>query len=266
MHGRLVKQRGKKNAGKTEYGQMENMVLVSLSQQMALRSQLDVVANNIANMNTTAYKSESVRFEKYLTKAPSQSPAIGNTMAMVHQAGVIRNFDEGEFNSTGNPFDVAIRGDGFLTVQNERGDILYTRNGHLSVNENGDLVTSAGMPVLDDSGGPITLDATQGNIMIARDGSLKNKIGTFARLGIVSFDDNSKLRRAGNGTYKTKQAPIEAENFEVFQGVLESSNVKGIVEMTNMINIMRSYQSAGKLMDDNQNLEQRAIQRLGRFN
>ena len=118
---------------------MENAILIGLSRQMAMARDMATIANNIANVNTTAYKSESMMFEQYLkTDASDESP--DRNIAFVQDVGQYRNMRDGALQTTGNPFDMAITGEGFFRVETDNG-VRYTRNGNFNLNNEGQLVT-----------------------------------------------------------------------------------------------------------------------------
>lgn len=243
---------------------MDSTLYIALSHQEAIQRRLDVIANNIANMNTTAYQRESVMFQEYLTNLDGVDSTIGQGVAFLQDVGVSHDFREGGHFSTGNDLDLAISGPAFLTVETPQGEIRYTRNGHFKLNEEGELATESGALVLDDSGDPIFFGPQDVEITIATDGTISSRAGRIARLALVEFDDRQSLTRIGNSLYKTDATAIESENGAILQGMLEASNVNAIEEITNLINVSRSYQSVAKLLNDYQDLRTNSISRLGR--
>jgi flagellar basal-body rod protein FlgF len=243
---------------------MNNTLYVSLSHQMAMQRRLDVVSNNIANLNTTAYRRESVRFEEYITEMKGAKDPLGGSLSFVQDYGVVRDFQEGSFDPTGNPFDIAISGPGFLTVETPEGETRYTRNGHLKLDEGGRIVTSNGSLVMDDSGSEITLASGDTEINIAKDGTISGNTGRIARLALVEFSNPQALLKVGDSQYSTTEVPEDSENSTILQGMIEGSNVNGVEEVTNMVQILRSYQKVAQMLSDYQKLRQSAIQRLAR--
>ncbi len=118
--------------------------LVGLSRQVGLEREMDVVANNIANMNTTGYKADGSLFEEYLSSAASAAQT-GSRVSYVRDRGVWHDMSQGPIERTGNPLDVAVDGKALLVVQTPNGE-RYTRNGSMQINANGQLVTSDGYP------------------------------------------------------------------------------------------------------------------------
>src|SRR5271169_1964458 len=154
---------------------MDNAVLVGLSRQMALGRELDVVANNIANINTTGYKADGSLFEEFLSSA-ARADQTGSSVSFVQDRGTWHDLSPGPIERTGNPLDVAINGNAFLVVQTPSGD-RYTRNGSLQISATGQLVTSDGNPVAGDAG-PITFQPNDNQVSISRDGTISVREGT----------------------------------------------------------------------------------------
>ena len=210
---------------------MENALLIGLSRQMAMTRDMATIANNLANMNTTAYKSESMLFEQYLMKDASEN-SPDETISFVQDVGQHRNTNDGTLQTTANPLDVAITGEGFFRVQT-------------------------------DAGAPISFANDENNISIARDGTVSTDQGQRGRLALVTFGNLQDMTTVGNSLLTTGQAELPAEDTRLVQGALEGSNVQPIVEMTNMIDVMRSYASAQKLIDQADQMRRQAIQELG---
>ncbi|MEE9251582.1 MAG: flagellar basal-body rod protein FlgF [Alphaproteobacteria bacterium] len=236
---------------------MENTVLAVISQQIGARRQMDVIANNIANANTIGFKSERMLFTEYL-----QDIGDGQTIAFVKDAAVVRNFSDGPIIVTGNPLDVAIRGEGFFQVETADG-IRYTRNGRLRLDADGALVTSNGYAVLSKDEFPILTIPGDTQITIAADGTVSSESGELGTLTVVAFANPYVLRKLGNGLYEADVLPDRATDATVVQGAVENSNVEPIIEMTRMISLLRSYQSSQTLANQEHDLRRRAISVLG---
>jgi flagellar basal-body rod protein FlgF len=242
-----------------------NAVLVALSRQMALSRELDVVANNIANLDTTGFKADGSLFEEYLGSA---ARAGASPVSFVLDRGVWHDMNQGPIQRTGNPLDVAIDGNAFLVVQTPRGQ-RYTRNGALQINAAGQLVTSEGNPVLGDSG-PITFQPNDHQVSISRDGTISVREGTSkvdslrGKLRLVDFQDMQQLQKDGSSTFNVSgdAQPRAATNASIAQGAIEKSNVRGVVEMSRMIEITRSYTQIANLLQQQGDLGQTAIDKL----
>jgi len=221
---------------------MENTLYIALSRQMVMRQHLDIVANNIANATTAGYKGEQLLFVEYLAETVD-----GQEVSFVQDLAVVRDFSEGELIKTGSPLDAAIHGKGWFVVDTPDGQ-FYTRNGHFELNRNGEIVTSAGHPVLSDKGLPIVIGPGETDVEISADGTVSSSAGVKGRLSIVDFPDGQVLNKASNSLYATDQPPQQALAAVVAQGMIEGSNVQPIVEVGNMIMALRSYQSAQEVI------------------
>ncbi len=209
--------------------------------------QMAVVANNIANMNTTGFKGEKMMFAEYVVKSQSSDQIGREKISFVSDIASVRDFSEGPMQSTGNPLDIAIRGDGYLVVGASDGD-LYTRNGHLRLDATGQLVTQAGDPVLSSGGQPFFFAPEDTSITIARDGNVSTNNSEMGKIGVVKFKNENDLRQVGGGMFTTPEQPENVDRPEVVQGMLEQSNVQPIIEMTRMIEVQRAYAAAGSFI------------------
>lgn len=242
---------------------MENAQLIGLSRQSVLRNQLDVVATNMANINTTGFKSQQMLFREYLMPVAeaTEFEVPDRKLSYVQDYGTFTDFQAGSINLTGNELDLAIDGEGFFTVQMADGSEAYTRNGSFHLDVNGQLVTSEGRPVMT-QGGPISFTADDGKIEIAHDGTISTELGVRGRVQLVNFDNPQQLIQAGDSLF-TGGTPQPITNVKVVQGGLEQSNVQGVTEVTRMIEITRAYETVSQMMKDNNDLRQRAISTLG---
>lgn len=241
---------------------MENAQLINLSRQLVLRRQLDVVANNVANINTTGFKGEKLAFEEYLMPvARANAFQPGNTtLSYVNDYQSNYDFTAGPTVPTGNPLDVAVNGKSWLVVQTAEGE-RYTRNGSFAINPQGELVTHGGDRVLG-TGGPITFADGDADIQIAADGTISTENGVRGRLRLVAFEDERSLKPDGD-TMFTGENPVPSTEARVAQGVLERSNVRGVLEMTRLIDISRTYQTVAQMMQKTDELQRKAIGTLG---
>ena len=229
---------------------MEAPSLIALSKQMVLQRRMDIISNNLANATTTGFKAENPLIVEKQMPVMSQAFRQPNPLAMVLDYGLVRDTSAGELNVTNNPLDVALQSDGYFAVDDGSGTPKFTRAGSFQVNADGELVDHSGFKVQGD-GGPIAIPPDAGKITIHGDGSIATEDGIIGRLGIVKFADEQALKPVGGGLYATEQTPeqVEATDVKVQQGALESSNVKSIGQMTDMIDLLRQYQSVQKLID-----------------
>ncbi|MGA7674970.1 MAG: flagellar basal-body rod protein FlgF [Rhizomicrobium sp.] len=242
---------------------MDNTQLVNLSQQLAAYRSMDVIANNLANLSTPAFKREAMKFEEFVQQVqPSEGQTGPQTVSFVKDTGVVRDLSEGRLESTGAPFDLAINGNGYFVVQTAAGD-RYTRNGHLALNGDGQLITDSGDPIMGD-GGAITITSDDGDVHIATDGTVSGNQGQIGKLRLVDFADDHALKKEGDSLYSANQDPTPAAtSTKIMQGSLESSNVEPVIEISHMIDVMRAYQATATLAQSDAELKRQAIDKLG---
>ncbi|MHC4464780.1 MAG: flagellar basal-body rod protein FlgG [Planctomycetota bacterium] len=227
----------------------------------AQQTMVDVVANNLANINTTGFKRSQIDFQDLLyvkmiesgTEVASgiNSPGgleIGNG---VRVASTIKVFTAGEYQNTGRKLDIAIRGEGFLQVTLPTGDLRYTRDGALQTNANGELVTTTGYSI--EPAISVPTDAV--SVSVGKDGGVnvtdssgtQSVVGTIqlARFpnpsGLSSEGDNLLSETEASGTPTTGTAG--ESGFGIIQsGFLEKSNVQMVTELVNLITAQRAYE------------------------
>jgi flagellar basal-body rod protein FlgF len=248
---------------------MENALLVGLSRQMVLERQMDVVANNVANLNTNGYKADKSLFQEYLKTGAHEDNFVPSDrpVSFVLDSGTFKDFSKGPTEQTKNPLDVAIDGGGFLVVQTAGGE-RYTRDGGLQINNQGQLVTSAGNPVLGNSG-PIVFQPTDHDVSIAADGNVTvlegiNRIDSVrGKLRLVSFADAQKLLKDGSNLYSAGTATAQPDTAsKIRQGFIEKSNVNSVAEMSRMIEVTRTYTQISNLLQQQSDLHKSAIDKL----
>jgi len=244
---------------------MENALLIGLSQQAALRRHLDIVANNLANLSTSGFKSERPIFEDYvmpLAGVGGQAGAAGE-IHYVQDGMLFRDLTEGPLQATGNPLDFAINGTGWFVLQGPDSD-LYTRSGHFRLDPDGLVVAPNGEPLLTENG-PIVLAAGETDLTIAPDGTVTTSAGGKGRLRVVRFEAEERLEKRDAGVYSAPEDVIAepATGYRTSQGMLEGSNVNPIREITEMIEVTRAYTSTAQTLENANSLRQSAIETLG---
>jgi flagellar basal-body rod protein FlgF len=249
---------------------MENTLLVGLSRQTVLERQLDVVANNIANVNTAGFKADSSLFEEYLRSGAHEDNFVGSDrrVSYVQDRGTYRDFSQGAHEQTKNPLDLAVSGQGFLVVQTAGGE-RYTRDGGLQINNVGQLVTANGDPVLG-TAGPITFQPTDHDVNVSPDGTITVVEGNGradslrGKLRLASFADAQKLLKEGSNLYSAGEggAPIADTKSVVQQGYIEKSNVNSVAEMSRMMEVTRAYSQISTLLQQESDLHKSAIEKL----
>ncbi len=227
----------------------------------AQQHQIDVTSNNIANVNTTAFKQDRAEFQDLMYEslnytAGSTSEATSNPTGIdaglgVRIAGIQKNFLQGSLKQTGNPLDIAVEGKGFFEITLPSGDTAYSRNGAFKVDSEGNLVNGQGYPL---SQG-ITIETGATDISISENGLISYTLdGALTQAGpiqVFDFINPAGLKPQGNSLYvatETSGDPVEIENTNVKlrQGMLELSNVQLVNEMVDLITAQRAYEASSK--------------------
>ncbi len=232
----------------------------------AQETNIDVISNNLANVNTTGYKKSRADFQdlmyQYLvepgaaTSTTTSTPSGIQVGLGVKTASVQKVFTPGDLSSTSNPLDVAIEGDGFFQIQLPTGDTAYSRAGAFQIDSTGNLVTSDGYVI--DPG--ITIPTNALSVSIGQDGIVKAKTpGTTTATEVgtltgVRFPNNAGLKAIGKNLYietDSSGSPVTGtfgtDGFgRLSQGFLESSNVAVVEQVVNMITAQRAYEASSK--------------------
>jgi flagellar basal-body rod protein FlgF len=238
---------------------METPIYIALSRQMTLRTQMEVVANNIANANTAGFKAEMMLMSE--VELPAEN---GTELSYVQDFATARDFSPGTLRPTGNDLDLAIQGNGFFAVQTPDG-VRYARVGRFQLDKDGTLVTSHGYPVLA-GGGSVTLNPDDGEVYVGEDGSISTDLArngqllqVVGKLDVVDFPNRAALVPVPDNLFDAgAQAPTQATG-KVAQRMLEDSNVNTIAEMTSMIEVTRNYQTVQRFLDSEHERQRRAI-------
>ncbi len=222
---------------------MSNSIYATISRQDGLLKELQVVANNIANANTTGYKTDRAVFAEYLVSTGQDTPSL----SMGALAGHSFDLTQGTVKFTGSQFDVAIQGEGFFALQTPTGERL-TRAGAFQVSADGQLITPDGAAVLDSGNTPIQVPPEATNIAIAGDGAISADGELIGQIGV--FRPTGQLQR-DTDTRFTAQGGTEAiETPSVLQGALEQSNVSPVLEMARMIEVQRAYEAGQNVLEE----------------
>lgn len=237
---------------------MSNALSIALSAQSALRRQMEVIANNVANSSTPAFKGERMVFRQWLLQEPGGAP-----LSFVHDWGTARDVRQGTLSRTGNTLDLALQGEGYFAIQTPEG-VRYTRNGRFQLDPDRQLVTAAGHPVLDEAGAPIVIPPEAADISIAHDGTVDTEAGAVGRVGVLRFENENALLPAAGGTYVTAAPALPAEGTKVLQGMVEESNVQPIVEITRMMEVSNRYNFAKEMLDGENDRIKTAVDHLAR--
>ncbi|GJD29963.1 Flagellar basal-body rod protein FlgG [Methylobacterium adhaesivum] len=242
---------------------MQNAMLVGVSSQVALQRELEVVANNMANVSTNGFKTRNSRFQEYLMPVASADSfqKSDRRVSYVIDQGTALDLGQGPIEQTGNPLHVAVRGEAFLVVRTPSGD-RYTRNGAFETNNQGTLVTSDGYAVQGE-GGPIQIGQQETGLSIGPDGTVSTNLGIRGRIRLVTFANPQALTNDGANLYASTTAPTPAGLAgRLESGALERSNVKPVVEMTRLMDVNRTYTMVSGVISRLDELRGTAIRRL----
>jgi flagellar basal-body rod protein FlgF len=237
---------------------MDAAMYKALSAAVMQMYRLEVSAQDLSNVNTSGYKGQRLAFQEVLaTRAPADARAGGFVAVGEQRTDKL----QGHHQSTGNPFHLAIEGDGYFVVESDRGE-RYTRSGVFSLNPDGVLATSLGEPVLGENG-PVQLE--DGKLEVGVDGTLRSGAVEIGRLRVERFLNPHAVMREGANLLRSEASNVEVVSIpKVVQGSLEQSNVNPVDSMVSLITIQRgfeTYERAMKLMDG---VTERTIAESGR--
>lgn len=239
---------------------LENAITAALSKQIVLTRALEATANNIANQTTAGFKAERVAFREYIARIDGETSG-DPLVSLVYDSDSYTDFSAGGIEATYAPLDFAIEGEGFFSVETADG-VRYTRDGHFSLSALGELVTASGAQVLDNSGSPVLIDPDVGELTVTTEGVLQQNGSDVAALGVFRFQDQSVLTKRGDNLFEASAEPTAATNQRLRQGYIETSNVVSISAITDMIDIMRAYEQAAKVVETSDDLARQAVRKL----
>lgn len=241
---------------------MDITTSLAASRLLGQQRAMDITANNIANANTPGYRTERVQFSDWIDRQTgTAAPPGGRTITYTQDRATYREQQAGTITHTGNPFDLALGGDGYFTVDTKLGPRL-TRSGRFGPLPDGTLADSAGNAVLDVDGKPIRMPPADTQVTIAGDGTISTENGKIGRIGVVQPTDPMKLRAEGGTNFLSDSSttPIAAPG--IVQGAIEESNVQPIMEVTRMMNDLRQFQLVTQMIQAEGDRQQNAIDKL----
>ncbi|GAB5455952.1 MAG: flagellar hook-basal body complex protein [Henriciella sp.] len=221
---------------------MSNSIYTTLARQDGLLKEMQVVANNIANTNTSGYKTDRAIFAEYVMATGPETPSL----SMGGLAGHSFDMTQGTVKFTGGQFDLAIQGDGFFALETDNGQRL-TRAGAFQISAEGELVTGDGAKVLSEGSSPIQIPPEAENVTIAGDGTISSAGQIIGQVGI--FTPTGQLQRETDTRFVADGGVQPVEGAAVLQGALEASNVSPVLEMARMIEVHRAYEAGQTLME-----------------
>ncbi|RME01612.1 MAG: flagellar basal-body rod protein FlgF [Calditrichaeota bacterium] len=226
---------------------------------MARKTQQEIIANNLANVNTAGYKRDRMQFRNTL----DAKMLINQNPQVTPVEGVQTDFSQGRLSKTDDLYDFALETPGFFVIEGPNGR-YYTRNGHFTLTESGELVAANGIPVLGESG-PITLP--EGKFSVNANGEIIVNNEVLNKFLVAQFQQPAQaLRKVGNNLYEARQGTAQPEMVDgrIRQGYLESSNVNVVEEMVDMILAFRDFAANQKTIQTQDETLRRAVTDLGR--
>jgi flagellar basal-body rod protein FlgF len=216
---------------------MSNPIFIALSGAVLKEKQMELISQNLANSNSSAYKKMRVAFKDYLTSPESEQE--GKIMSDL--ASVTTDFSIGGIHQTGNSFDIALEGNGFFALADNR----FTRRGDFKRSSEGYLTTQSGIPVLGLRGVPLFIP--EGKLAVGPGGEVIVNQDTLDTIKVVDFAKKDSLTRLGEDLFQTEDPGTPAKTL-VKQGHLEGSNVEVVKEMTQIIMTLREFQAFQKVI------------------
>lgn len=238
---------------------MENATYASITRQSGLLSEMQIVANNIANASTTGYRSEGLVFAEHIKALGTDDASLSMATASVRKTLQA----QGALTQTGGDFDLAIEGEGFFLIETPDGERL-TRAGAFTPNQDGDLVTMDGYRVLDAGGAPVFVPPGTRALGIAPDGTISADGTAIGQVGLVRPLDAMGMIREGGVMFRADGGHEPALDTNMMQGFLEESNVNPIEQITRMIEVQRAYELGQSFLDKEDERIRGVLKALGR--
>ena len=240
---------------------MDSPGYIMLSRLGAQLRSTQVMANNLANADTPGFRAERAVFAEFLQpRAEAALPGDRGAAYAIDRA-TWRDTAAGALSTTGNPFDLALRSDGFFAVETPRGE-RFTRAGRFTLAGDGKLTDAEGIAVLDARGTPIVLGPNDTRIEVRGDGTVRSENGPVGQLRVVRFPDPQKLRAEGARLFASDEPGTPAERPGVVQGAVEGSNVQSVVEITTLTAQMREFQFATQFVEREGERPSSAVERI----
>lgn len=222
---------------------MENAGYITLTRQIGLMREMQVVANNIANAATTGFRQEGLVFGEYVKRIEG-----GESLSMA--TANIRNtsLTQGALTQTSGTLDFAIEGEGFFLIETPSGERL-TRAGNFALSAEGDLVTNDGFRVLDAGGAPVFIPPDAGEVGVSADGTVSANGQPLSQIGLVKPTNTIDLIREDGVMFRTTGEVEPVLDGRILQGFLEGANVDPVGQIARMIEVQRAYELGQSFLD-----------------
>ncbi len=238
---------------------MDNANYTTLTRQSGLMREMQMVANNIANLSTGGFRKEGLIFSEYVERLGDDAPSL----SMAAARGRLTDQSQGVLTQTGGQFDFGIEGDGFFLLETPDGQAL-TRAGSFTPSAEGELVTSEGYRLLDGGGAPVFVPGDARAISLAADGTLSADGQPLTQIGLWQAAPGEDLSRRDGVMFTLSNDPVPVENGRILQGFVEGSNVNPISEIARMIQVQRAYEMGQGFLDKEDQRIRNVLSTLGR--
>jgi flagellar basal-body rod protein FlgF len=262
---------------------MHEGIYIAASAGIKQGKKMEVIANNLANVNSTGYKKDRLAFKELMPPFPPDTEMENTKNALlpsnksnknVSYVAVTDQYTDhkpGIFKQTNSELDMALDGDGYFSISTAEG-VLYTRNGNFRLDTENQLVNQKGEPVLNEQGEPIVITAQGSDISIDANGNIFVGSGlanaNIGKIKMVNFENKQTLEKIGDGLfYQSDKEAVEKpiDNTKLRQGFLEGSNVTAVEEMTNMISTLRLFETYQKMIQSIDSMDDQSVNKIGRI-
>jgi flagellar basal-body rod protein FlgF len=261
---------------------MNEGIYIAASAGLKQSKKMEVIAQNLANVNSTGYKKDRLAFKELMPPFPPDSgmetgknallpPRKSNkNVSYVAVTDQYTDHKPGIYKQTNSELDMALDGPGYFSVSTMDGT-LYTRNGNFRLDTENRLVNQNEQPVLNEQGEPIVINAQGSDISIDANGNIFAGSGlgnqNIGKIKIVDFENKQTLEKIGDGLFyqgdtEAKEKPINSTKLR--QGFLEGSNVTAVDEMSNMISTLRLFETYQKMIQSIDSMDDQSVNSIGR--
>lgn len=238
---------------------MDNAGYTSLTRQSGLLREMQLVANNIANISTTGFRKEGLIFAEFVTATADDGPSLSMANANVRSTSSL----QGSLTQTDNPFDLSIEGEGFFLIETPDGNQL-TRAGNFTPNAQGELVTADGYRLLDNGAAPVFVPPDAASVSVSADGTMSADGRPLAQIGVFRAVNSNDLVRRNGVLFHASSGVEPVDDGVILQGFLEGSNVNPILEVSRMIEVQHAYELGQKMLDQEDERIRNVLRTLGR--
>ncbi|MDG6095720.1 flagellar hook basal-body protein [Acetobacter sp. AN02] len=241
---------------------MDNTTYIALSRMDTEMRAMTVLANNLANASTAGFKSSHVLFSDYLSKMKDNNGIKGaDTDFYTQDRATYRDQTQGTLETTGNPLDLALVSDGYFSVQTANG-VRLTRNGRFQRMSDGRIADADGNVLLDRRGQAMVVPQRDVQITVAADGTVMSESGVLGEIATLTVDNQNTLQAEGGRLFRATTQTRQTPTREIRQGMIESSNVSSMTEITNLIQLQRDFQITASLVENEATRRQNAIDKI----